>query len=293
MKMVNIENTYCEAFDGICSRVIVTADDKEILQRAAYDATSTPGTVIGRVEGGIEGWLSSNETPDGRNGAILQFWYNTENIEKFMTELSYRIRQDILVKPFTSIFDASSNPTGKMNMMKNVGHCGDGYEWIENQYGREMIIVPIAIPDFKIESNMGYMNGIMGANFWYMCSTKEAVMEAGKKALKAIGEVKGAIAPFDICSAASKPETNYPWIGPTTNHPYCPSLKNTLDEESKVPDNVRYIPEIVINGLTLDVTKEAMKAGIEAVMDVDGVITVSAGNYGGKLGDHKIYLNDL
>ncbi len=291
--MVEIEDTYCEAFDGICCRLTVTADDKEILQRAAYDATSTPGTVIGRVEGGIDGWLSTNETPDRREGAVLQIWYEKEDIEKFAVELSYRIRQDILVKPFTAVFDASKDPVGKMDMMKNVGHCGDGYEWKEELYNREMIIVPIAIPDFKIESTVGYMKGIMGANFWYMCKSKEAVMEAGKKALHAIGKVEGAITPFDICSAASKPETNYPWIGPTTNHPYCPSLKKTLDKESKVPDNVKYIPEIVINSLNLDIIKDAMNAGIEAVSDVEGVIKVSAGNYGGQLGDHKIYLNDL
>jgi len=291
--MIEIEDTYCEAFDGICCRIIVTADDEEVLQRAAYDATSTPGTVIGRVEGGIEGWLDENETPDERKGAILQIWYEKEDIEKFTVELSYRIRQDILVKPFTAVFDASLDPAGKMDMMRNVGHCGDGYEWKEKLYGREMIIVPIAIPDFKIESSVGYMKGIMGANFWYMCSSKEAVMEAGKKALKAIGGVEGAIAPFDICSAASKPETNYPWIGPTTNHPYCPSLKKTLAEDSKVPESVKYIPEIVINGLNLDTVKEAMKAGIKAVEDIDGVEKISAGNYGGQLGDHKIYLNDL
>nr|MDI6723977.1 formylmethanofuran--tetrahydromethanopterin N-formyltransferase [Methanobacterium sp.] len=291
--MIEIEDTYCEAFDGICCRIIVTADDEEVLQRAAYDATSTPGTVIGRVEGGIEGWLDENKTPDERKGAILQIWYEKEDIEKFTVELSFRIRQDILVKPFTTVFDASPDPAGKMDMMRNVGHCGDGYEWKEKLYGREMIIVPIAIPDFKIESSVGYMKGIMGANFWYMCSSKEAVMEAGKKALKAIGGVEGAITPFDICSAASKPETNYPWIGPTTNHPYCPSLKKTLAEESKVPESVKYIPEIVINGLNLDTVKKAMKAGIKAVEDIDGVEKISAGNYGGQLGDHKIYLNDL
>ncbi|WP_424355949.1 formylmethanofuran--tetrahydromethanopterin N-formyltransferase [Methanobacterium sp. MBAC-LM] len=290
---MNMENTYCEAFDGICCRVIVTADNNEILQRAAYDATATPGTVIGRVEGGIESWLSDDETPDGRKGAVLQIWYPKEDIKKFEVELSYRIRQDILVKPFTALFDASKNPAGKMDMMRDVGHCGDGYEWEEENYGRNMIVVPIAIPDFQIERNVGYMRGIMGANFWYMCSTKEAVMEAGREALNAIGEVEGAITPFDICSAASKPETNYPWIGPTTNHPYCPSLKKTLEEESMVPNNVKYIPEIVINGLNIDITKKAMKAGIEAVMDIDGVVSVSSGNYDGQLGDHKIYLNEL
>jgi formylmethanofuran--tetrahydromethanopterin N-formyltransferase len=291
--MFKVEDTYCEAFKGICCRVIVTAEDQETVRRAAYDATSTPGTVIGRVEGGIESWLGGKQTPDGREGAILQFWYNTQDIEKFELELSYRIRQDILVKPFTSLFNASIDPVGNIGTMKNVGHCGDGYEWEEILYGREMIIVPIAIPDFKIESKLGYMNGIMGANFWYMCSEKKTVTKAGKAALNAIEEVEGVVAPFDICSAASKPETNYPWIGPTTNHPYCPSLKRVLNEVSQVPENVKYIPEIVLNGLNQKVLKKGMKAGIEAVIDFDDVSHVSAGNYNGLLGEYKINLRSL
>ena len=69
-----IEDTYAEAFDGIYCRVIVTADEEEILRKAAEDATATPSIVIGRTEGGIEKWLSEKETPDGRKGVILQFW---------------------------------------------------------------------------------------------------------------------------------------------------------------------------------------------------------------------------
>jgi formylmethanofuran--tetrahydromethanopterin N-formyltransferase len=291
--MVPLEDTYCEAFAGICCRVILTADDDKTLKKAAYDATSTPGAVIGRVEGGIEVWLDDKHTPDVRKGVILQFWYEKEDLEKFEVELSYRIRQDILVKPFTALFDASQDPEGKMDMMKHVGHCGDGYEWEEELYKRRMIIVPIAIPDFKIERFLGYSKGVMGANFWYMCSDKKAVFEAGKKALDAIKNVHGVITPFDICSAASKPETNYPWIGPTTNHPYCPSLKTVLMKKSKVPEGVKYIPEIVIDGLNMDKVKEGMKAGIKAVQDVEGVVKISAGNYGGRLGDYKIYLREL
>jgi formylmethanofuran--tetrahydromethanopterin N-formyltransferase len=101
------------------------------------------------------------------------------------------------------------------------------------------------------------------------------------------------IIPFGICSAGSKVETKFPWIGGTTNHPYCPSLKEKLGKESKVPDGVKFIPEIVIHGLSLEAVKEAMKAGIEAVSDVEGVVRVSAGNYGGKLGRHKIFLGEL
>ena len=68
-----VDNTYAEAFSGMFCRALVTADDEETLTRAAYDATSTPGAVIGRVEGGIESWVSPEHTPDGRKGAILQF----------------------------------------------------------------------------------------------------------------------------------------------------------------------------------------------------------------------------
>lgn len=295
-----IEDTYAEAFEGLYFRILVTASDKRILIKAAEDATATPSTVIGRIEGGIERWVPKNETPDGRLGVILQFWSGIderkpveEAVRRFYRELSYRIRQDILVKPFTSVFDACPNPIGKVDTLELIGHCGDGYEWIERRYGREMIIVPIMVPDFKIERFLGYGRGVMGGNFWYMCRTKRAVLEAGRKALRAISQIESVVTPFDICAAGSKPETKFPQIGPTTNHPYCPSLKSRLGSESKVPEGVRYIPEIVINGLTLDSVQEAMRAGIRAAMSVKGVVRISAGNYGGKLGKYIISLREI
>jgi len=295
-----IEDTYAEAFDGIVSRVIVTADHKEVLEKAAEDATATPSIVIGRIEGGIEKYLDKPETPDGRNGVILQFWGGIdenkpleEAVKKFETELSFRIRQDILVKPFTAVFDALPKAEGKIGMMERVGHCGDGFEWEEQRYGRNLIVVPLMVSNFLIEHELGYAKGVMGANFWFMCKTKRAVMEAGRKALDAIHQVPGVITPFDVCSAGSKPETNFPLIGPTTNHPYCQTLKKKLGLESKVPEGVKYIPEIVINGTSMDAVKKAMKAGIRSASKVDGVVRISAGNYGGKLGKHRIYLREL
>jgi formylmethanofuran--tetrahydromethanopterin N-formyltransferase len=295
-----IEDTYAEAFAGIFCRVIVTADDERTLRRAAEDSTATPSVVIGRVEGGVEKWLSEKETPDKRKGALLQFWGERnpekpfpESLKKFEAELSYRIRQDILVKPFTAVFDALASAEGKLDMMDRVGHCGDGYEWVENRYGREVILVPLMVPDFIIERYLGYAHGVMGANFWVMCKTKEAVRRTGEKALEAIHKLKGVVTPFDVCSAGSKPETQFPVIGPTTNHPYCSSLKAKLGNVSLLPEGVRYVPEIVINGVSMDAVKEAMKAGIQSVLNVEGVARVSAGNYGGKLGEFKIYLREL
>ena len=300
MVKAEVEDTYAEAFEGVYCRVIVTADDKQTLRAAAEDSTATPSVVIGRVEGGVEKWLRKKETPDKRDGAVLQFWGQidpkkpfAESLRKFETELSYRIRQDILVKPFTAVFDALPSAEGKLDMMTRVGHCGDGYEWVEKRHGREVIVVPLMVPDFVIERYLGYARGVMGANFWVMCQTKESLKKAGARALEAIRNVAGVVTPFDVCSAGSKPETHYPLIGPTTNHEYCPSLRKRLGKASKVPENVRYIPEIVINGISLEVVKQAMKVGIEAASAVDGVVKISAGNYGGKLGEYKINLREL
>jgi formylmethanofuran--tetrahydromethanopterin N-formyltransferase len=297
----SIEDTYAEAFDGLYVRIIVTADDEKTLKKAAEDATATPSGVIGRLDSGIEKWMNEKETPDRRKGAVLQFWKGLDKgkplenvIGRFEKELSYRIRQDILVKPFTVVFDALSvKPIGRMDMLERVGHCGDGYEWEKQLYDRRMIVVPIMVPDFLIERHIGYASGISGGNFWIMCGTKEGMAEAGNAALEAIGKVEGVITPFDVCSAGSKTETKFPLIGPTTNHPYCPSLREKLGRDSMVPELVRYIPEIVINGISMQVVKKAMKVGIEACLTVDGVVKVSAGNYEGKLGQYKIHLREL
>jgi formylmethanofuran--tetrahydromethanopterin N-formyltransferase len=298
--MVEIENTYAEAFEGVFNRMIVTADEERTLRKAAEGATAIPSVAIGRIEGGIERYIEEKCTPDHRKGAILQFWAGispkktfAESLKNFEIELSYRIRQGIMVKPLTAVFDYLPKAEGRIDAIEWVGHCGDGYEWFEKRHGRMVVVVPSMVPDFIIERYLGYARGVMGANFLMMCKTKDSMNESGERALKAVHKVRGVVTPFDVCSAGSKPETNFPHIGPTTNHPYCPSLKNRLGKESMVPEDVRYITEIVINGISMDLVRDAMKAGIDVASKVDGVVCISAGNYGGKLGKFKIHLREL
>ena len=289
-----VEDTFFEAFEGKYVRALITGPNEKIVKRAAYDSTSTPSAVIGRVEGGVEGFLDSSKTPDGRFGAVVQYWLGGDDVEKFAFELSYRLRQDILVKPFTRVFDYSDKDNGEyIGMMDVVGHCGDGYEWIIEEYGRKMINIPIAVPDFQIEEKFKINDGIMGGNFWYLCNTQKAVLDAGDAIIDTIMSIDGVITPFDVCSAASKPETNFPEIGPTTNHVYCSSLKEKLGSQSKVPDGVKYIPEIVVNAIDGKSMNKAIKAGIDVALDFDGVIGISAGNFDGKLGDKNIKLLDI
>ena len=290
---IEIEDTYCEAFDGLFSRVLITARDHKRLYKAALGATALPSTVFNKSEGGIERWLGEKETPDGRRGAIVQIWVNykkkaAENLEQ---ELGWRIRQGVLVVPTTSVFNAFDSDK-KIDIMNKVGHCGDGYEEVEERFGRKVINIPLMMGEFIIERYIGCARGVMGGNIWFFCESIEAALEAGDRAVNAISRIEGAITSFDVCSAGSKVETSYPEIGPTTNHPYCPTLRGKI-EDSKVPEGVASIPEIVINGISIEAVKEAMRAAVHSVRDVEGVVKISAGNYGGKLGRHKVYLREL
>ena len=50
------------------------------------------------------------------------------------------------------------------------------------------------------------------------------------------------------------------------------------------------ISEIIINGYDLDTVACATQAAIEAAKETPGLIRISAGNYGGRLGKNFIYL---
>lgn len=293
MKDELIEDTYAEAFEGLYSRLLVTAKNEKLLERAAKSSTALPLTVLGESEGGVESWLSEGENPDKRKGAIIQIWvgYREGAVETLEKELGKRIRQGILVVPTTTVFNATDSPE-KIDIMNRVGHCGDGYEFMENHYGRDVINIPIMVGEFRIERYLGYAKGVMGGNVWYLCDSIDSALKIGEKGLEAIRKVEGVITAFDICSAGSKVETKYPEIGPTTNHPYCPTLVGKIPD-SKVPEGVGSIPEIVINGVTLEAVEKAMKVAIHSVIDMEGLVKISAGNYGGKLGKYKINLKEL
>ena len=63
-----------------------------------------------------------------------------------------------------------------------------------------------------------------------------------------------------------------------------------MGADSQVPAGVVAIQEIIINGRDLETVKESTMRAIEAAKDVPGVVKISAGNYGGRLGKNFIYL---
>ncbi len=294
-----IEDTFCEAFEGVCCQLMVTAQDAEFLNRAVNAFTSLPSTVFGDAEGGIVRWLTEKDTIDRRLGAIVQLWVTgtgKKAVAKFYDKLGKRLRQGILVVPTTAVFDYYPNKMDtKFEMMGNVGHCGDGYEEIIEKYERKMISIPIMMGyDFLIDSELSYNKGVMGGNLWLFCDSIDSGIKIGREAVKIIAEIDNVCTTFDVCSAGSKIETNFPEIGPSTNHPYCPTLKGKLSSEVfLVPDGVASIPEIIFNAIDIETIKKTMSSVLEGIVNLNGLIKISSGNYGGQLGKYKIYLREL
>src|SRR4029079_2444926 len=78
----------------------------------------------------------------------------------------------------------------------------------------------------------------------------------------------------------------------STNDAYCPTLRGRVGTTSALPATVNSGLEIVANGVDRSALEGALRAGIEAAC-VPGVVEISAGNYGGKLGRHHFKLHDL
>jgi formylmethanofuran--tetrahydromethanopterin N-formyltransferase len=76
----------------------------------------------------------------------------------------------------------------------------------------------------------------------------------------------------------------------TTNDAFAPTVRAVT--ASSLPDGVNAALEIVVNGIDPDAVSGAMRAGIGAACR-EGVVTISAGNYGGKLGPHHFHLRRI
>ena len=76
----------------------------------------------------------------------------------------------------------------------------------------------------------------------------------------------------------------------STNDAFCPTLRAVT--KSELPEGVNCVLEIVINGLDAPSIEAAMRVGIDAACRA-GVVCITAGNYGGKLGPHHFHLRQI
>ena len=311
--MVEVEDTYAEAFRSLYCEFLITARDRNWLDHAISAATGHgSSSIMCDCEAGVDRYVGpgaatpdtpplaadeSFQTPDGRPGAICQFHvprFRKDRIRALEKSLLARVSQNVLTCPTARCFsvDQPAEDQDHYPLGRKVAFFGDRFEKIEHRFNRPMWVIPTMGGEFCIDQRFSYRDGIMGGNLWFLATSEDASITAAEKAVEACRQCPGVITPFPggIAASGSKAGSRYDFLFASTNDPFCPTLKNVEGVESQLPENVTSVMEIIINGSSLEAVHQATQASIKAACQVEGLVSITAGNYGGRLGKSWIWL---
>lgn len=302
MPRAEIEDTFAEAFRSLSAEVLITARDRRWLDAAVRACTgNASSTILCDCEAGLDRYVGpggdeSFATPDGRPGAIVQFHmprFRKDRVETLERAVLVRVSQNVLPCPTTACFNVLSESETFFKMGRKVAFFGDGHQFRATRFDRKGWVIPILSGEFFIEGRVGYREGLMGGNLWFMGATADAALDAAERAANAVAAVPGVITPFPagVAASGSKAGSRYSFTIASTFAEYCPTLRSKLGEKSRVPEGVTSIQEIIINGRDLSTIVKATQIAIAAAVETPGLVKISAGNYNGKLGKSFIYLH--
>jgi formylmethanofuran--tetrahydromethanopterin N-formyltransferase len=291
---VRIVDTFAEAFGMRAARVLITAQSPEWAGTAARSMTGFATSVIGcKVEAGIEAEVAPQDTPDGRPGiSVLLFAFDAEGLTR---QLIDRIGQTILTCPTTACFDGLPRVEERVIVGGALRHFGDRFQSSKFLDGQRFWRIPVMEGEFLVQEAFGVQKAIGGGNFLILGADQRSALAAAEAAVEAMRRVPGVILPFPggIVRAGSKVGARkYKNMIASTNDAYCPTLRGRDGVESLIPEGANSVLEIVVDGLDRAAIENALRVGIDAACR-PGVVEITAGNYGGKLGKHHFHLHAL
>jgi len=290
---VEIEDTFAEMFPMWLARILITASNEKWALTAGQVATGFASSIIASpAEAGIERVVPPNETPDKRAGCIIQIYHRFRNYLR--AQMISRMGQCILTCPTTAAFNALPNAKRKARVGASLSQFGDGYAKRDTLYGREVWRIPVMEGEFIIEESFGMKKAIAGGMFLILAEDADAGLRSAERAVEAAKGVEGVVLPFPggVCRSGSKVGSRKYKLGASTNDAFCPSLRGAI-EGSQVPEGVKSVYEIVINGIDYDCVRESVAKAVDAATRVTGIVKITSSNYGGKLGPYKLQLRDV
>lgn len=289
----HIDDTFAEAFRMRFVRLVVTAADEHWLDAGLREVTGYSSSIIScDSEIGVERMLSRDETPDGRVGAaLLIFGFSAEALAKVVPN---RVGQCLMTCPTTAVYDGLTGGETQIALGKTIRYFGDGFQKSKQIGGRRYWRVPVMDGEFVVESMAHVGKGIGGGNLILQADSQATALAAARRAVEAIGPLPGVITPFPggVARSGSKVGSRYKGLKASTAEAYCPSLRGRAEVTSKLEAGANAAYEIVIDGVDEAAIGAAMSAGMRTAA-ASGVVAISAGNYGGKLGKFHFHLRQL
>ncbi len=292
---VVVDDTFAEAFPMKGTRLLITAHNIEWARHAAVAATGFATSVIAcGCEAGIERELMPDQTPDGRPGlSILLFSMSGKELAK---QIERRVGQCVLTCPTTAVYagiaEGEAVPLGK-----NLRFFGDGWQISKVIDGVRYWRVPVMDGEFVAQETTAVVKCVGGGNLLLLARDTDAALGAAEAAVAAMRRLPNVIMPFPggVVRSGSKVGSKYPALSASTNDAFCPTLYG-LAPKSELDEHTHCVMEIVIDGLTEADVGAAMRAGMLACFErgtAAGLLRISAGNYGGKLGPFLFHLHKL
>jgi formylmethanofuran--tetrahydromethanopterin N-formyltransferase len=286
-----IDDTFAEAFAMWAARLVITAETAEWALAAAQSVTGFATSIIGcKCEAGIEAPLPADQTPDGRPGvSVLLFAMNQEGVGKRLVE---RVGQCIMTCPSTACYDGLAVEP-KVPVGAQLRFFGDKYQISKLLDGRRMWRIPVMDGEFLVDDQFGIQPAVGGGNILILGRDQRATLKAAGAAAAAMRGTPGAILPFPggVVRSGSKPSSRYSFLHASTNDAFCPTLR-AVAQDTQVGAEMGCVLEIVIDGLDLAAVETAMRRGMNAAAAA-GALRISAGNYGGGLGQYQVRLHAL
>ena len=291
IKSTEIVDTFAEAFKMWATRVIITAETRSWALAAAQSMTGFATSVIGcKCEAGIERELSPAETPDKRPGiSVLLFAMDSEGLGKRLVE---RVGQCVMTCPTTACFSGLA-AENSVEVGGQLRYFGDGHQLSKKLNEQRLWRIPVMDGEFLVDESFGVQSAVGGGNILILGKDLQTTLKAATAATKAMRQIMGVILPFPdgVVRSGSKVGSQYKSLIASTNDAYCPTLRG-VTTQSALPPGVNCVLEIVIDGLDVGAVEEAMRRGMQAAAK-PGIHQITAGNYGGNLGQFKIHLKNL
>lgn len=313
------------------TRMIVTAATERWVDAAVRAFTGYGTSVIQcDAEVGLERLLEPSETFDGRPGAsMLAFGFSSNALAEAVGK---RSGQCLMTCATTAVFDgyprqqyladqqrlleqkkktgvknaavqtersegadAASQeiePQKRIPVGSHLRFFGDGYQKSKMLGERRFWRIPVMDGEFIAEQDVGVGKGVAGGNFLIQSVDQMTGLEAAERAVDAIAVLPDVITPFPggVVRSGSKVGSRYKGMVASTSHPYCPTLRGRV--ESLIHPDASCVYEIVIDGMDFQSVAKAMRVGIQAAIG-EGIVSIGAGNYGGKLGKHQFQLHQV
>jgi formylmethanofuran--tetrahydromethanopterin N-formyltransferase len=287
-----VVDTFAEAFPMRYARLVITAATEAWAHEAARSATGFATSVIGcKCEAAIERSLSEVETLDGRPGiAVLLFAMDREGVGKRVVE---RVGQCVLTCPTTACFDGLPGAERMAPLGASLRHFGDGFQASKVIAGRRFWRIPVMEGEFLVIDSVGVGRGVGGGNLVIGAVDDLAALASARAAVGAIrGEGIALPFPGGIVRSGSKVGALTSKSMPaSTNHQMAPTLRAQVPD-TLVPEGVGALFEIVIDGVSEEAVREAMRRGLHAAAAA-GAKHITAANFGGKLGEFHFPLSEL